>query len=88
MWIKIIIFFAIFIIAFFIYKFISFQLEKSTDESKRIIKECKTEEEQIKKLNTLKKINIKRAIICYFVFIIVFIIVGIFLLLILRSINH
>lgn len=88
MWIKIIIFFAIFIIAFFIYKFISFQLEKSTDESKRIIKECKTEEEQIKKLNTLKKINIKRAILCYFVFIIVFIIVGIFLLLILRSINH
>lgn len=78
MGIKIIIFLFVFIIAFFVYKFISYQLRKTTEESRRIIEECKTEEERIKELNILKKKNIKRSILYYFLFMVVFIFLFLF----------
>ena len=88
MWIKLIIFFVIFIIAFFVNKVISYQLKKSTEESRRIIKECKTEEERVKELNILKKRNIKRSILYYFLFMVVCTFICFLMLLILRKSFH
>lgn len=74
------------LITFIIYKLISHQLEKRKEESIRIINECKTENEKKDKLNALKRKNIKRSILHYFVFMIVLILICFLLLLIIRSI--
>lgn len=52
---------------FFVYKFIAYQLKQSKDESIKIINECKTENEMIEKLNSLKKKNIKRSFLLFVV---------------------
>lgn len=43
------------------------QLKQSKDESIKIINECKTENEMIEKLNSLKKKNIKRSFLLFVV---------------------
>ena len=52
-------------IALIVYKVITLMMKKATDESSRILKECKSEEERQIALKNLQKKNIKKCLIFY-----------------------
>lgn len=66
---RIIILIVIILISLSVYKLISWQLKKQLLEAERISKESKTEEERTNALRELKRKNIVKSIISYFVFI-------------------
>ena len=53
------------VIALIVYKVITLMMKKATDESSRILKECKSEEERQIALKNLQKKNIKKCLIFY-----------------------
>ena len=63
---KIIFIVFVFLVGFIVYKFISKELKKSLEIQKKILNDCKTEEERTDALNNLKRNNIKKSIIFYF----------------------
>ena len=68
--IRFLVFIFIILIAFAIYKFISWQLKKAQKETTDILKECKSEEERTIALKNIKRKNVKRGIIIYVLFLI------------------
>ena len=52
-------------IALIVYKIISFMMKKASEETSRILNECKTEEERQVALKKLQKKNIKKGLIFY-----------------------
>ena len=52
-------------VALIVYKIISFMMKKASEESTKILNECKTEEERQFALKNLQKKNIKKGLIFY-----------------------
>ena len=81
-----------FLIAFFaaavgftVYKVVSLMMKKSSEESSKILTECKTDEERKIALKNLQKKNIRKALLFYLIMMISIAVVGFIFMLLLRQ---
>ena len=83
-----------FLIAFFVpavgftvYKLVSLMMKKESEESSKILNECKTDEERTIALKNLQKKNSRKALLFYLIMMITIAVIGFLFILILRFIG-
>lgn len=75
------------VVGFTVSKVVSLMIKKASEESSKILNECKTDEERTIALKNLQKKNSRKALLFYLIMMITIAVIGFLFILILRFIG-